>query len=474
MMFAAIPADTPWWVAVPFLLLLAAMAAAPLWFPDAWGRHNWKFAAALGAIVTGHYVFQAHDVARIGSAMFDYVSFISLVGALFVICGGIHIEVKGEATPAANCAFLAVGAVAANILGTTGAAMVLIRPWIRMNKYRFTGHHLAFFIFIVANVGGCLTPIGDPPLFLGYLAGVPFWWVASVGWQVWLTAVATLLAIFFAVDSINFHRAPGRVARAHTDRGEWFRVEGGTNLFLLSVVIAAVVFVRRPAGLREATLLGAAWWSHRTTPARIHAANHFSFGPLREVAILFAAIFATMTPALKIVEARAGAFVQPLPGLFYVASGLLSSVLDNAPTYLTFLRASLGAAIDPALLGEIKWWVQTHGAGGSVLSPHGRQLCAILSKVHPEWITAGTVSDGQASMFLMLQDLPLRRLLLAISAGSVFFGANTYIGNGPNLMVKAIADHAGVHTPNFTRYIWRYSLPFMAPMLALVWLIFFR
>src|SRR5579859_3425485 len=188
------------YMAVPFGILLAAIALAPLFFADWWGRHYKKIALGLGAIVVVYYLLYLRAGPHVWHTTTEYLSFICLVGSLFVISGGIHINVKGEATPRVNLLFLLIGALTANVLGTTGASMLLIRPWLRMNKYRFTGHHLLFFIFIVSNVGGSLTPVGDPPLFLGYLHGVDFWWVARNGWLIWLTAVAILLVMFYFVD----------------------------------------------------------------------------------------------------------------------------------------------------------------------------------------------------------------------------------------------------------------------------------
>src|SRR6266404_3041094 len=185
------------WMIVPFGVLLAAIATGPFLFPKWWARHYAKVAFTLGTITLAYYLLGLGAFSRVLHVGHEYVSFIVLIGALFVVSGGIHIHVKGEATPGGNVIFLLLGAILANVLGTTGAAMLLIRPWIRMNQYRVTAHHIVFFIFIVANVGGCLTPIGDPPLFLGYLKGIPFWWVAEHCWQIWAIGVAYLLIAFY-------------------------------------------------------------------------------------------------------------------------------------------------------------------------------------------------------------------------------------------------------------------------------------
>jgi len=409
------------WMLLPFVILLGTIALAPLCAADWWGKHYPKVALALGVITLGYYLVGLHASGRVLQVAHEYASFIALIGSLFIVAGGIHINVKGEATPAANVLFLLVGAVVANLLGTTGASMLLIRPWIRMNKYRVTGHHIVFFIFIVSNVGGCLTPIGDPPLFLGYLKGVPFWWVARQCWPMWATGLAILLAMFYVLDRRNFQRAPQPVRTKETKSAHW-RFDGLGNLIFLAVILGAV-FINQPVFLREGLMLAAALGSYFTTRADIHEANHFNFYPIKEVAILFIGIFATMIPALDWLQLNAGRLGAPTPGVFFWSSGALSSVLDNAPTYLSFFSVMLGAA--PA--GEIQHLLTTQAP-----------------------------------------------TLVAISVGAVFFGANTYIGNGPNFMVKAIADHQKIKTPTFIGYVVKYTLPCMVPMLLIVWLIFFR
>src|ERR1017187_4343608 len=248
-------APNPWMI-LPFALLLGTMAFAPLRAPQWWRRHHAQVALMLGAVTLGYYLFVLRNMPRVLHTGHDYAGFIALIGSLFVVSGGIHIGVKGEATPLANVIFLLVGAVIANVFGTTGAAMLLIRPWIRMNKYRVTAHHIVFFIFIVANVGGGLTPIGDPPLFLGYLQGVPFWWVTKNCWPMWIVGVGGLLAIFYALDKINFNRAPRAVREKETAPKAW-KFTGRPNLFFLAVILGAV-FVNHPPFLREILMLAAA------------------------------------------------------------------------------------------------------------------------------------------------------------------------------------------------------------------------
>ena len=410
------------WMILPFVLLLGAIANGPLFAPQWWLRHYAKVALGLGAVTLGYYVFVLRDMHSLADTGHEYISFIALVGSLYVVSGGIHIGVKGSATPISNVVFLFIGAVIANFLGTTGAAMLLIRPWIRMNRYRVTARHIVFFIFIVANVGGCLTPIGDPPLFLGYLQGVPFWWVAEHCWPMWAVGLGLLLAIFYIADKINFNRAPQLAHERETEPGIW-RIEGMVNLFFLAVILGAV-FVEK-LFVREALMIAAAIGSYFTTKKTVHAANHFDFHPIIEVAVLFAGIFATMMPALGWLNENAVRLLgaSPAPGIFYWGTGLLSSALDNAPTYLGFLSALSGVA----------------GTGN---------IDDLLGQHHQS--------------------------ILAISVGAVFFGALTYIGNGPNFMVKAVAEQQRVATPTFFGFIFRFAVPFLLPVLIVVWLLFFR
>jgi len=418
------------WMLLPFVALLLSLALGPLFFPNWWEKHYAKVVVLPAAITLGYYLLGLRAHGRVLQAGHEYISFIVLIGSLFVVSGGIHIKVRGEATPGRNTLFLLTGAVLANLLGTTGASILLIRPWIRMNKNRITAHQVVFFIFIVSNVGGCLTPVGDPPLFLGYLKGIPFWWVAEHCWKIWVVGVSFLLALFYAVDALNYRRAPEEVRARSAEAGDPWRFEGLWNIGFLLIILGAV-FIEHPFFVRETLMTGAAAGSWITTKKPIHEANQFNFHPLKEVAILFAGIFATMLPALDWLELNAGQLGTPSPALFYWSSGILSSFLDNAPTYLSFFSATVG----------------------------------LLAGPHPGVEAAGGVLAG---------DKGFSGYIVAISIGAVFFGANTYIGNAPNFMVKSIAEQQKVRLPGFLGFIFKYTLPCMAPMLVLVWLLFFR
>jgi Na+/H+ antiporter NhaD/arsenite permease-like protein len=425
--------DIPAVLIAPFgllLLLIATMPLSPAGVKHLWDKYYPLVAMGLAALVALYYLARipgggtvvAHTAA-------EYFSFICLVGSLFVVAGGIHIKVKGEATPVANLVFLAIGAVVANVIGTTGASMVLIRPWIRMNKIRISSYHVVFFIFIVSNVGGALTPIGDPPLFLGYLSGVPFFWLVEHVILQWLLTVAAILAAFYVFDARSFKHMPRKLQADVRQHAETWRFDGMVNVLFLLAIIGAV-FVPEKYFLRELVMLAAAVASYRLTPKQVHEENAFSFGPIKEVAFLFIGIFATMMPALGYLELHGQEFGFVRPLHYYFSSGALSAVLDNAPTYVNFLQLAQTTAMaaNPAAFAAV----------------HG---------------------DPAATVGVLLVQQPL--YVVGVSLGAVFFGAMTYIGNGPNFMVKSIAHDAGVHCPSFFGYILKYSLPILLPILAL-------
>jgi Na+/H+ antiporter NhaD/arsenite permease-like protein len=333
-----------------------------------------------------------------------------------VISGGVFLEGDLEATPRTNAVILGAGAILASFVGTTGASMLLIRPLLQTNRERkHVAHTVVFFIFLVSNIGGCLTPLGDPPLFLGYLLGVPFTWTLRL-FVPWLFTTALVLAIYVVWD----RRAHAREARADLKRDFYevrrLRVAGKENLVLLAGVLAAVAFLGAP--WREAAIVGLSALSYARTDRELRKANRFTFHPILEVAALFAGIFVTMLPALDILRARGAELGVRAPWQFFWATGALSSFLDNAPTYLTFLALAQG-------LGQ----------------------------------PAEVVGVSHAT-------------LVAISLGAVFMGANTYIGNGPNFMVRSIAEERGVKMPSFGGYML-YSVGVLVPVFVLVTVVFF-
>jgi Na+/H+ antiporter NhaD/arsenite permease-like protein len=397
--------------------MLLAIAVCPLWLPH-WWESNWNkmiASAALGLPVLAFYGVR-HPAALLHTAE-DYVSFIVLLAGLYVISGGILLRGDLVATPATNTGFLALGGVLASFVGTTGASMLLVRPLLQTNSERTrVKHTVVFFIFVVSNVGGMLTPLGDPPLFLGYLAGVPFTWTFGL-WPQWALMLVVLLAAFFVYDSVQFGREPLAAIRRDRSHLEPLRVRGGLNGAWLVGVVLAVAFLHAP--WRELAIVALAAVSLRFTPSRIRRDNGFSAGPMVEVAVLFAGIFLTMIPALDLLRLRGDELGVRAPWQFFWATGVLSSFLDNAPTYLTFLALGQGLRLPGEIVGV---------------------PAAILA---------------------------------AISVGSVAMGANTYIGNAPNFMVKAIAEEAGVKMPSFFGYML-YSGAILLPLFFVVTVVFFR
>jgi Na+/H+ antiporter NhaD/arsenite permease-like protein len=434
------PVEVPPALLAPFVVLILLIAIAPLLparLKHAWEKGYAWVSLGLGGVVAGWYLLAHPAGAEVMLGVLrEYGGFIALIGALYVVAGGVHIGVNGAATPGENVRLLLFGAVLANLIGTTGASMVLIRPLLRMNARRKSAHHVIFFIFIVSNCGGALTPIGDPPLFLGYLRGVPFFWLMSEVWVAWAGVIGALAAIFWVIDLRHFRRA-GAAFRAEAKAPDEARFAGGLNVALLAVVVGAVFIPGTVPWLREAVMLAAAAASYRFTRPIIHELNGFTFGPIREVAVLFAGIFLTMAPALDAVALRGAKLGLERPAQYYLVTGGLSSVLDNAPTYATFFELATATARDAA----------------------------------PERFPAGPEAGKARITAALLAEAP--DLVVAVSLGAVFFGAMTYIGNGPNFMVKAIAEEAGVAMPGFFGYILRYALPCLLPVLLLAgWLLF--
>src|SRR6266699_5208771 len=328
-------------IMLPFAALLVSIALLPIVLKHHWERYYHLVALFLAAITTGYYLFGIRQPERIMHEGGDYIHFMALVGSLFVVAGGIHVQIRGKSTPFFNCVFLFLGTIAGNVLGTMGASMLFIRPWIRVNKYRYTGLHTAFFIFLVSNLGGGLMPMG-PPLFLGYLKGVPFWWMIEHCWLPWFVALLSLLLIFYILDRRNFCRASTIIGEEETGARK-IDIDGLRNIFFLGIILGAV-FIEHPPFLREAIMLAAAVGSYFATPKSVHAANEFSFAPLKEVGWLFLGIFLTMVPVLGYMHLHAPDLAIDTPAKFYWVTGGLSAVLDNAPTYLSFLANALGRA----------------------------------------------------------------------------------------------------------------------------------
>jgi Na+/H+ antiporter NhaD/arsenite permease-like protein len=436
------------WVA-PFAGLLLCIAVLPLWTPQLWHHHFGKITALWAlAVLAPMAVLYGPDLAGrelIHTMVGEFIPFLILILALFTVAGGVLLKGNLHGSPLLNTTLLAIGTAIASITGTTGAAMLLVRPIIRANDNRlYNAHVLVFFIFLVANIGGSLTPLGDPPLFLGFLKGVDFFWPTGALLKPMLLCSAILLVVFFILDTILFARDKEYPPKPDPTPDSRLRIVGWFNVALLLAIVVIVLIsgiwkpgiawdlfgtkVELQSVVRDGLLLLIAWLSWQFTSTETREGNGFSWGPILEVAKLFAGIFVTLIPAIAILKAgKAGALAplvdlatlpngQPNNIMYFWLSGGLSSFLDNAPTYLVFFNLAGG---DPAkLMG------------------------------------------------------PMFTTLLAISAGSVFMGANTYIGNAPNMMVKSIAEERGVKMPSFFGYmLWSGGI--LIPCFVLVTWLFF-
>jgi Na+/H+ antiporter NhaD/arsenite permease-like protein len=434
------------WV-VPFIGILLSIALLPLLAPSFWHHHfgkiSFAWALAFLAPFAIRFGLPLTAIETLHTALLEYIPFIILLFALFTVTGGLRLRTNGRGTPAFNTGILALGTALASWMGTTGAAMLLIRPLLRANAARrYKVHVVVFFIFLVANIGGSLSPLGDPPLFLGFLKGVDFFWPTRMLFGPMLLVTGILLAIFYILDHMFWRHEAASAAPTSSEEPR-FHIDGLVNLVLLLAVVLAVLLsgVWRPGVsftiyhvevelqhlTRDVLLLAIAWASWRLTPQATRQANDFTWFPIIEVAKLFAGIFVTIIPAIAILRAGTdGALAavigavnrggEPVDAMYFWATGVLSSFLDNAPTYLVFFNT----------------------AGGD----------------------AEVLTGAMAST------------LLAISAGAVFMGANTYIGNAPNFMVRAIAEEQGVRMPSFFGYMG-WSCVFLLPLFGLVtWLYF--
>ena len=454
----------PLWTAIPFACILLSIALGPLIAPHFWHHHFPKISAMWALIFAVPFLIwnPREAFGEILHIYFlDYFPFIILLWGLFTVSGGIYVGGALRGKPKVNLILLLIGTFLASVIGTTGAAMVLIRPVLRANEWRRNKVHLViFFIFLVANIGGSLTPLGDPPLFLGFLHGVPFFWVTKGILLEMLLASGLILTIFFAMDTYFFKKEdPANIPEEKPDDGG-IKIEGLHNLIFLLGIMAAVIMsgsitmssvtlytasshplmVPLQNWVKDIIIILMGVLSLRFTSKTIREKNGFSWFPIQEVAYLFAGIFMTIIPALAILKAgEAGALASLTsavhgPVRFFWATGILSSFLDNAPTYLTFFNAVLGD------MGFVE-----------------AQVPGLL----------GYASD------LAVENQEFIRDLTAISAGAVFMGAVTYIGNAPNFMVKAIAEEMGIPMPSFFGYMLKWSVPILMPVFVIITFVFF-
>jgi len=428
---------------LPFVGILGAIAVLPLLnFTRHWWEYNINrfFVATVCSAGTIAYMVFTSGHESIGpmldhAIMKDFIPFIILLFSLYVISGGIYLSGDLSASPKVNTTFLAIGAGIASFIGTTGASMLLIRPLLKTNSQRkYKVHTVVVFIFLVSNIGGTLLPIGDPPLFLGYLRGVPFMWTLGL-WPMWATACGILLVVYFVWDSMLYKKEYAKDHAQDETQQQPLRLQGGINFLWIGGIVAAAALIDSTKPLigtewtpfpycRELVMLFFVVLSLKTTSEGIHKANNFTYGAILEVAALFSGIFIAMQVPLAVLEASGKAITATLnePWHFFWSTGTLSSFLDNAPTYVVFFKLSQSL-------------------------PEGEMLA---------------VNNGSVPVLL----------LIAVSLGSVFMGAMTYIGNGPNFMVKAIAEQEGIEMPSFFGYVFKYSIPVLIPIFVLITILF--
>lgn len=445
----------PLWSVIPFCGILLSIALFPLLAPHFWHHHFGKVSIFWAVLLAVPFIFKYHGLAIyeiLHIFLIDYIPFIILLWALFTVAGGIVVSSVPRGTPVVNTILIGIGTLMASWIGTTGAAMVMIRPLLRANADRARKSHIVcFFIILVANVGGALTPLGDPPLFLGFLHNVPFFWVTTAILPHMIFTSIILLIIFLGLDT--HHMRKEKHFRINSAGGTGpFKIEGAYNFIFLAGIVGSVVMSGYwKAGeislfglhlqvqnlCRDALLIAIGLASFKLTPGSLREKNEFSWAPIKEVAKLFAGIFITIIPSLAILKAGSAGSLAGLiaivkePSHYFWTSGALSSVLDNAPTYLSFFNQILGR-----------------------MQMTESVVPAACSGAYPEY-----------AVFVSY--------LKAISVGSVFMGANTYIGNAPNFMVKSIAEEAGVNMPSFFGYILKYTLPVLVPVFILVTFVFF-
>lgn len=408
---------------LPFIILLLSLALVPI-ISFKWWDKNYYYIPLGFSVITLIYLLSINRGSLILRSLEEYIEFISILASLYIISGGIFIGIKWNSTPLTNVIFLLIGSLLSNIIGTTGASVLLIRPFIQSNKSRISVFHIIFFIFLISNIGGALTPIGDPPLFLGYLKGIPFFWIIGKLFIPWLVTMTILLVIFYILDRNNYKRLQLRGLTENAG-SEKIRISGLYNLIFLIIVIISV-FIKEPRFLREIIILVSAYGSYKLTNPEIHKKNNFSSRPIVEVIFIFFGVFITMAPALELLRMYSHEINISSPSKIYWLTGFLSSILDSAPTYLTFLTTSMGFfGLDVNNINHVQSFI----------------------------------SDRQI-------------IVISISISAVFFGAMTYIGNVPNYIVKSIAEGEGIKMSGFFGYIVKYSIPVLLPIFILVWLLF--
>ena len=428
---------------LPFVCLLLSVAIVPLISEKFWEKNFTKIILGFTGITLFSDLFILHDIKTPILSIIEYLQFIIFIAVLYIISGGIYLEINKKGTPLINCLLLLFGAIISNFIGTTGAATLLIRPFMKINRGRLEPYHIVFFIFIVCNIGGSLSPIGDPPLFSGFLKGIPFFWTLKHNILPWIVANSLLLMIFFFLDSNN-----KKISCEVIDKSKIINVRGKLNFLyilftLIAIFINPIIFPSLPtlnifghniAFLREIILVIIGICAYRTSDKTVLEKNEFTLAPIHELCVLFLGIFVTMAPALHIIEDKLQYVDHSIitPTLLYWVAAFFSSFLDNTPTYINSLAVCM--SINNADISNI------------------HDVLAFSQGLYPNSI----------------------EFLRTICLTSVFFGGFTYIGNGPNFMIKAIAEKNGVKMPSFFSYILKYSFIYLLPILTLIWFLFSR
>lgn len=428
---------------LPFIFLLLSVAIVPLISEKFWEKNFTKIILGFTGITLFSDLFILHDIKTPILSIIEYLQFIIFIAVLYIISGGIYLEINKKGTPFVNCSILLIGAFIANFIGTTGAATLLIRPFMKINRGRLEPYHIIFFIFIICNIGGSLSPIGDPPLFSGFLKGVPFFWTLKHNILPWIIANGLLLLIFFFLDNNNKKNCCEVI-----DKSKIINIKGNLNflyilltliaIFINPIIIPSIptinVFGHEIAFIREIILVIIGICAYKTSNKEILEKNEFTLAPIHELCILFLGIFITMAPALHIIEDKLQYVDHSIitPTLLYWVAAFFSSFLDNTPTYINSLAVCM--SINNADISNV------------------HDVLAFSEGLYPNSI----------------------EFLRTICLTSVFFGGFTYIGNGPNFMIKAIAEKNGVKMPSFFTYILKYSIVYLLPILTLIWFLFSR
>lgn len=430
---------------LPFITMIFLLSAGPLFFANWWAKNAKIVPLVLALLVGGYYLYQGKSEDLV-ETLAEYLSFISIIGALYVVAGGICIHPYRNGTAGVNVVFLLIGALITNIIGTTGASVLLLKPFIRLNRYKIKAYHIIFFIFIISNAGGLITPLGDPPLFMGYLKGIPFFWFTEKLFLPWLFVIGILSTVFYIFDRINDKGIESEII--NNPKNQMTLIIGKRNFIGLGIILASLFLDPRKfdwiptlqyghhhlSFVRELIQIVTAYVFYKISNRGAMEMNDFSLEPIEEVAFAFCGIFVTMMPALEAMRQLAASpevAAAISPSFTFWGTGVMSAILDNAPSFINSLTVAMAKyGLDIGEYDDVLKFVAMENAG------------------------------------------QIAHYLVAISFASVIFGAFTYVGNGPNFLVKAMAEKEGIKMPGFVQYIYLYALPILLPIIVACWAIF--